>query len=77
MTMANSKPTQAERIIKYMRTFGSITQREAINVLGVYRLASRISELRKGGHAIKGEMVAVKNKFGETCHIKRYSLEEM
>lgn len=68
----NSNPTQCIRIINYINQFGSITQYEALN-LGVMRLASRISELRKQGYNIKGEMVEVKNRFNEVCNIKRYS----
>lgn len=69
----NSNPTQCTRIIDYMKQFGSITQYEALADLGVMRLASRISELRKQGHNIKGEMVEMRNRFGEICNIKRYS----
>ena len=54
--------------------FGSITQLEALKDLGVMRLASRISDLKKQGYPIKSEIEAVKNRFEETCHIKRYSL---
>lgn len=73
--MASAKTTQAERILDYMGEFGGITQLEALRDLGCMRLASRISDLRKEGHVIKSERVAVKNRFGETCHIKRYRLE--
>lgn len=72
--MASAKPTQAERILDYMGEFGGITQIEALRDLGCMRLASRISDLRKQGHIIKSERVAVKNRYGETCHIKRYRL---
>ena len=44
--------------------------------LGVMRLASRISDMRKQGHNIVSKTVAVKNRYGEDCHIKRYSLGE-
>lgn len=74
MTMTNSKPKQVERVVDYMTQFGSITQYEAIRDLGVMRLASRISELRKMGFPIEDAMVPVKNRFGETCHIKQYRL---
>lgn len=70
-----SKATQAQRIVQYMEDFGSITQLEALNDLGVMRLASRISDLRKDGVPIKSEIVCVKNRYGENCNIKRYSLE--
>jgi hypothetical protein len=69
-----SKATQAERILDYIEEFGSITQYEALQDLGVMRLASRISDLKKLGIPIESEIQAVKNRFGETCHIKRYRL---
>lgn len=69
-----SKATQAERIVQYMEEFGSITQFEALRDLGVMRLASRISDLKKLGYPIKSETVAVKNRYQEDCYIKRYSM---
>ena len=69
-----SKATQAQRVLDYMDTFGSITQLEALQDLGVMRLASRISDLKKQGYPIRSDVVAVKNRFGESCYIKRYSL---
>ena len=72
----NNKPTQAQRILDYMREFESITQLEALRDLGCMRLASRISELRRQGHNITSERVAVKNRYGETSYIKRYRLGE-
>lgn len=72
-----SKATQADRVLSYINDFGSITQLEAMQDLGVMRLASRISDLKKQGYPIKGEVVAVKNRYDETCYIKRYSLEVM
>lgn len=68
------KATQAERVLAYIEQFGAITQYEAMQDLGVMRLASRISDLKKLGYPIKAEVVAVKNRFDENCHIKRYSL---
>ncbi len=69
-----SKLTQAQRVLAYIEKFGSITQYEALSDLGVMRLASRISDLKKNGYPIKSETVAVKNRFEETCYIKPYSL---
>lgn len=70
-----NKATQAERVLGYIETFGSITQLDALKDLGVMRLASRISDLKKQGYPIKSEIEAVKNRFDETCYIKRYSLQ--
>lgn len=71
----NSNPTQAQRVLDYMTNHGSITQFEALKDLGVMRLASRVSELRKNGHKIESQMVKVENRYGETCRVKRYSLK--
>ena len=75
MGKVDHKPTQNERIISYMNQFGSITQLEALQDLGVMRLASRISDLRSLGYPIISEIEIVKNRYGEKCHVKRYSLE--
>ena len=72
--MQHSNPTQNERILSYIEENGSITQLEALNELGVMRLASRISDLKRKGYNIKSENVTVKNRYGEKCSIKRYSL---
>jgi hypothetical protein len=76
MAGQHSNPTQNERIISYMKEFGSITQLEALRDIGVMRLASRISDLRKQGYSIISNVEAVENRYGEKCRIKRYSLEE-
>ena len=70
-----TKPTQCDRVLGYMENFGSITQFEAMSDLGCMRLASRISDLRKMGYPITSKVEAVKNRYGETCYVKRYSLE--
>lgn len=69
------KSTQAQRVLNYIETFGSITQMEALNDLGVMRLASRISDLKRQGHPIVSETITVKNRFEEDCYIKQYRLK--
>lgn len=69
------KPTQNQRILDYIGEFGSITQYEALRDLGVMRLASRISDLKKQGYPITSKTVAVKNRYDEKCHIKQYSID--
>ncbi len=76
MAKVASKPTQNTRILDYMSEFGSITQYEALQDLGVMRLASRISDLKAKGYPIVSEVETVKNRYGEKCHIKRYRLEK-
>lgn len=69
-----SKATQSMRVLGYMENHGYITQFQATSDLGVLRLASGISDLKKLGYPINGEFVTVKNRFGEDCRVKRYSL---
>jgi len=73
---AHSNPTQNQRIIEYLDSYGSITQLEALNKLGIMRLASRISDLRRKGYQIDSEMDIVTNRYGEKCRVKRYSLRK-
>lgn len=72
-----SKPTQNQRILEYISEFGSITQLSALSELGVMRLASRISDLKRQGHNIISTTESVKNRYGEKCYIKRYSFGEV
>lgn len=72
--MANRKPTQAQQVLRYMETFEYITQFEAMNALGIMRLASRISELKRNGYNIESKTIPVKNRFGKVCHVKQYTL---
>lgn len=73
--MVEHKPTQNERIIAYIKEHGSITQLDALRDLGVMRLASRISDLKRLGYPIVSTVETVKNKYQEPCRIKRYRLE--
>lgn len=72
--MENTNPTQCERVLAYIEQYGSITQLEALKDLGVMRLASRISNLKKEGYPIISEMVTVENRYNEKCRVKRYML---
>lgn len=73
--MQHTRPTQNERILDYIAENGSITQLEALTELGVMRLASRISDLKRKGYNIVSENVTVKNRYGEKCCIKKYSVK--
>lgn len=68
-----AKEKQTQRILDYMRQFGSITAIDAVRDLGVLRLAARISDLKKEGYDIISEQQAVRNRFGETCYVAKYS----
>ena len=69
--------TQVERVMLYMQKHGSITQFEAMNDLGVMRLASRISDIKKSGTPVYKKSIKVKNRFNEEATVTRYSLDNM
>lgn len=74
--MSHSRPTQRQRVLDYITEFGGITPYEAMKDLGIMRLASRVAELKKMGYTIESEYIAVKNRYGETSRVKRYTLED-
>ena len=74
--MPNSNPTQCQLILDYINEFGSITPLEAMRDIGCYRLASRISEMKKKGYPIKSVWESVQTRRGTKTRIKRYSLEK-
>lgn len=66
---------QTERILKYIADFGSITSLQAMQDLGVMRLASRITDLKQAGYEIDSEYVHSKNRYGEPMKYKRYYMK--
>lgn len=64
--------TQCEKIVDFMKTNGSITDRQA-RKLGVGRLASRIWDLKNAGFKIKAELIKVKNSDGSYSRVGKYS----
>ena len=68
--------TQREQIIEYITEFGSITPMQAFADLGITKLATRISEMRKDGMDFKIEMVSTKNRYGKSVSFAKYSFEE-
>ena len=67
---------QREQVLKYMEDFGSITPLQAVADLGIYRLAARISDLKKAGYKITKRMMKAKNRYGKTVRFAEYRLEE-
>lgn len=68
--------TQHELILKYIADFGSITPMEAFSDLGVTKLSTRISEMRKKGTEFKIETIKGKNRYGKPTRYARYSLPD-
>lgn len=67
---------QCETILRHLRDYGSITSLEAMQEYGIMRLASRISDMKKSGIAIRAETVSGQNRYGETTSFSRYFLNE-
>jgi hypothetical protein len=67
------KMTQRELVLEYITRFGSITPMQAFADLGITKLATRISEMRKDGMEFKIETVKSKNRFGKSVHYAKYS----
>ena len=70
------KSTQCDKVLEYMRQFGSITQLEALHDIGCMRLASRISDLRAQGYPIGRRIKTSKNRYGDTVSFAEYYLLE-
>lgn len=71
------KISQKQRIINYIREFGSITSYEAYADLGITQLGARIDQLKKEGYEFKAEWESSTNRFGERTDYKRYYLADM
>ena len=70
------KSTQCDKVLEYMKTFGSITQLQALQDIGCMRLASRITDLRYQGYAIGRRIKTSKNRYGESVSFAEYYLIE-
>jgi hypothetical protein len=57
----NSRPTQAGRILAYLRAGNRITAIEALEQFGCFRLAARIHELRREGWQIEERTVETRS----------------
>lgn len=68
--------TQRDRVLDYIRQFGSISSWEAYKDLGVTQLATRISELKNKDYKFRKERVKTTTRFGVKTHFDRYFLVE-
>lgn len=66
--------TQYDLIIRYLKNTNSITPMDAFHHLGITKLATRISEMRKMGYKFSDEWVEGVNSFGVEVRYKRYHL---
>ena len=68
------KLTQCERILRHLQDYEIITRKEAINEYGIYRLASRISDLKRMGYQFEVSFGTGKNRYNEPTHFAIYRL---
>ena len=68
--------TQCEMILRYMQDFGSINPKQAMEDLGVMRLAARVADLKKAGYKITRRTVTGRNRYGAPVIYAEYRLEE-
>ena len=71
------KIAQKDRMINYIREFGSISSWEAYADLGITQLGARIDQLKKEGYEFKTEWERKTNRYGEKTDYKRYYLADM
>ncbi len=71
------KTSQKDRIINYIRKFGSITDLEASRDLGIQQFGARIFNLKEDGYKFRTEWETSKNRFGEKVEYKRYYLADI
>ncbi len=68
--------SQQNRIVAYCQSHRGITSLEAVNELGIIRLASRINDLKERGYSIITDWEKVPNRYGEMTRVKRYFVSE-
>lgn len=67
---------QQRQIAEYIDEHGSITPIEAFQDLGITKLATRVSEMKRAGIEFKQERISSKNRFGKPVSFMRYSWKE-
>ena len=62
------------RVLQYMKDFGTITTFQAFTDLGCTRLSEYIRQIRQD-HIVTDEWVSTTNRYGEKVQYKKYRLE--
>jgi hypothetical protein len=66
--------TQGERILKWLERGYGLTQAQAYEKFGCFRLSERIRELEYDGYEIDREDVKIKRRDGTKARVTRYKL---
>lgn len=70
---AATSESQKLRILEFILTGCGLTQLQALNYFGCFRLPARISELRENGWPIRMRMIEVETIYGKK-HVAQYYL---
>ena len=69
--------TQEARALKYFQTHkNGLTSIDFLTKLAIYRASDVVYKLRKEGYPIRMERKKVRNRYGETCNVAYYTLED-
>lgn len=71
-TAAHSSPTQADAILRYLRTGASLTPLEALKMFSCFRLGARVWELNKLDCGIEKRMREVRTDDGHKARVAEY-----
>lgn len=71
-----NKQTQRQKILQYCKEHGSVTIREAFEVLHINSPSKRISEMRQGGYRVEAITETRTNADGDEVKYKRYFITE-
>ena len=77
MRKLERKPTQCQRILNYIKQFGSISSWQAYADLGITQLGARIFNLKEQGYVFAKTRVNTTNRLGEKTHYDEYRLVEV
>ena len=72
-----NRPTQKDKVLRYIREFGKITSWDAYSQLGVTQVATRIFELKQDGYVFTKKRVNTLNRLQEKTHYDEYMLVEV
>lgn len=64
--------TQEEKILSYLKEGNTLTSMTAFNYLGITKLATRVSDLRKKGHPIHNHMIKVPTRYEQPVKVAKY-----
>jgi hypothetical protein len=64
--------TQHEAILKYIDDYGSITPMQAFSDLGVTKLATRVSEMKKKGYKFEITEIEATTRYGKKVRYCKY-----